>query len=105
MFEALAVGGLPAPQRQVPLPGRSEIRGIADAAYADVRIVLEADGRRWHERVEAVRRDRARDLQVTRAGWVPMRFGYELIVGNPEELCAAVRETRDARLALFRQAA
>jgi very-short-patch-repair endonuclease len=105
LFDALAAGGLPAPRRQVPLPGRSSVKGIADAAYDDARIVLEADGRRWHERVEAARRDRARDLQVVRAGWVPMRFGFELIVGSPGELCAAVIETRAGRLELFSRAA
>jgi very-short-patch-repair endonuclease len=105
LFDALAAGGLPAPHRQVPLPGRGAVPGIADGAYLDARMVLEADGRRWHERIEAARRDRARDLQVVRAGWVPMRFGYELIVGDPGELCAAVRDARAERLRLFSRAA
>jgi very-short-patch-repair endonuclease len=105
LFEALAAGGLPAPQRQVPLPGRGRVRGIADGAYQDTKIVLEVDGRRWHARVEAARRDRERDVQVVRAGWVPMRFVYEQVVGEPAEVCAAVRETRANRLELLRRAA
>jgi very-short-patch-repair endonuclease len=105
LFDALAAGGLPPPRRQVPLPGRSVNPGIADAAYDDARIVLEVDGRRWHSRVDAARRDRERDVQVVRAGWVPMRFVYEQVVGSPAEVCAAVWETRSVRLALLQRAA
>lgn len=105
LFDTLAAGGLPAPQRQVPLPGRSRIRGLADGAYLDARIVLEADGRRWHDRVQASHRDRLRDLQVVRAGWVPMRFDHHLILSDPAEVCSAVRETRAERLRLLDRAA
>jgi hypothetical protein len=105
MFEALAAGGLPAPVRQVPLPGRSLVRGLADAAYLDAKIVLEADGRRWHNRMEQARVDRARDAQVVRAGWVPIRFVYEQIVHDPAEVCAVVEDTRSVRLGLLHRSA
>jgi len=51
LFEVLAHAGLPAPVRQFPLPGRGVVTGLADAAYPDVRLILEADGRRWHSRI------------------------------------------------------
>lgn len=103
LFDALAADGLPPPERQIALPGRGAVRGIADGGYRDARIVLEADGRRWHSRVEAARADRARDAQVVRSGWVPLRFVYEQIVHEPAEVCAIVRETRAVRLELFRR--
>ncbi len=98
LFGALAAGGLPAPQRQIPLPGRGSVPGIADGGYRDAQVVLEADGRRWHARVAAARRDRERDAQVVRAGWVPLRFVFEQIVHAPQEVCAVVAETRATRL-------
>src|SRR5688572_13334625 len=53
LFAALDAGGLPAPERQVPLPGRGLDAGLVDGAYRDALMVLEADGRRWHARVAA----------------------------------------------------
>lgn len=105
LFATLAGGGLPSPERQVPLPGRGPAFGLVDGAYRDARVVLEADGRRWHARMSAARRDRERDAQVVRAGWVPLRFVYEQIVAEPHEVCAIVRETRERRLELLRHAA
>jgi hypothetical protein len=101
LFDALDAGGLPPPTRQLPLPGRGGISGIADGGYLDAQMILEADGRRWHSRVEAARADRARDAQVVRAGWVPLRFVYEQIVHDPAEVCAIVAETRALRLELL----
>lgn len=105
LFTALAAGGLPAPVRQMPLPGRGRIRGLVDAAYPDARIVLEADGRTYHMRLEAMRRDRERDAQVVAAGWVPLRFVHEQIVHEPGAVAEVVRESRSVRLPLFASAA
>lgn len=105
LFATLEAGGLPPPARQIPLPGRGTVTGVADCGYVDAKVVLEADGRRWHSRVEAARRDRERDAQVIRAGWVPLRFVYEQIQHEPGEVCAIVADTRDQRLALLRRAA
>jgi hypothetical protein len=105
LFATLDAGGLPSPTRQLPLPGRGSIAGIADGGYLDAQMVLEADGRRWHARVAAARLDRERDAQVARAGWVPLRFVYEQIVGDPAGVCAVVSDTREMRLAQLRRAA
>jgi hypothetical protein len=105
MFDVLAAGGLPPPERQVPLPGRGAVAGVVDAAYRDARMVLEADGRRWHTRMEAARRDRERDAQVVRAGWVTLRFVYEQIHHEPADVCAVVADTRAGRLALLARTA
>lgn len=104
LFCTLDAGGLPRPVRQLPLPGRGPRPGIADGGYLDAQIVLEADGRRWHARVDAARRDRERDAQVVAAGWVPLRFVYEQIVGDPAGVCAVVEETRSMRLSQLRRA-
>ena len=97
MLEALHDAGLPPPQRQVALPGTGEIDGLVDAAYPDCRIILEADGRRWHTRVSDLARDHARDAQAARAGWQTLRFLYETIVHDPAGMCATIADVRAVR--------
>jgi very-short-patch-repair endonuclease len=98
LFTALARAGLPAPVRQMPLPGRGAVEGLVDGGYPDARLVIEADGRRWHTRVRDMRRDYARVAEAARAGWQTLRFLYEQIIGDPDEVCAVVRDVRAIRV-------
>ncbi len=97
LFSALAAGGLPRPRRQLPLPGRGAVAGTVDAAYVEVKVILEADGRRWHARIDALRRDHQRDTEAARVGWLTLRFVYEQIVHEPHEICAAVADVLSVR--------
>ncbi len=98
LFAALAAGGLPAPQQQRVLPGRGAVAGLVDGAYDDCRLIIEADGRRWHTRVEHLRRDHERDAEAARVGWQTLRFLYEQITGDPDGVCAVVADVREVRL-------
>jgi Transcriptional regulator, AbiEi antitoxin/Protein of unknown function (DUF559) len=100
MFGALAAGGLPAPARQTPLPGRGLAEGLVDASYSDARLILEADGRRWHTRIRDLANDHVRDAEAARVGWETLRFVYEQIVEEPAEVCATVADVRSVRLDL-----
>lgn len=99
LMEVLTGAGLPEPQRQCELPGRGAISGLVDAVYRDARLVIEADGRRWHSRTEHMRRDRQRDAEAARAGWMTLRFLNEQIVYEPHEVAATVADVRRTRLA------
>lgn len=99
LLACLHTAGLPPPIRQLPLPGRGAIEGIADAGYPDARLLIEADGRRWHTRIRDIGRDHARDAEAARAGWMTLRFVYEQIVGDPAEVAATVADVRRRRLA------
>jgi Protein of unknown function (DUF559) len=84
--------GLPPPVQQMPVPGHRPSHGLVDAAYPHARLILEADGRRWHTRVQDLRRDHERDSQAARAGWQTLRFVYEQIVHAPDEVAAVVAD-------------
>lgn len=98
LFAALAAGGLPPPRRQFRLPGRGAVDGLVDAAYPDARLIVEADGRRWHTRIRNLKRDYERDVEAARVGWQTLRLVYEQIVHAPDEVCAAVADVRSQRL-------
>jgi hypothetical protein len=99
LFTALAAGGLPAPVRQFALPGRGALDGLVDAAYPDVRVVIEADGRRWHTRIRDLRRDHRRDAEAARVGWQTLRFLYEELTEHPAEVVATIVDVRRVRSA------
>ncbi|HET6665361.1 MAG TPA: DUF559 domain-containing protein [Acidimicrobiales bacterium] len=98
LFAALRAAGLPLPQRQVPLPGRGALEGLVDAAYGDAKVILEADGRRWHTRIRDLKRDHRRDAEAARVGWQTLRFLYEEIMGDPDDVCAVVSDVCAVRM-------
>lgn len=100
LFASLAAGGLPAPRRQFRLPGRCAVDGLVDAAYPDVRLIVEVDGRRWHTSVADLKRDHERDTEAARAGWLTLRFVYEHVMQDPSEVCSAIADVRRSRGAL-----
>lgn len=76
MIALLNEGGLPMPSLQMPLPWRSPVRGRADFAYEDARVIIECDGRRWHTTMEAFETDRRRDNLAQLNGWRVLRFTW-----------------------------
>ena len=81
----IVAAGLPAPERQLRFPGHQDMDGCVDFAWVDRRLILEADGRRWHSRIADLARDRERDNQAARAGWQTLRLLHESIVGDPDD--------------------
>jgi very-short-patch-repair endonuclease len=89
------------PVRQFPLPGRGDLTGFVDAALIEAKLILEADGRRWHDRVASQRKDRARVNSAARVGWQTLRFGHEELTADPEGEAQVIRETYDERCRLL----
>lgn len=92
LLSALARGGLPPAARQVPVPWRQERQGRVDLAYPERRVIIEADGRRWHTREQDFEVDRQRDRAATLAGWSVYRFTWYEITAQPEAVCETVRQ-------------
>ena len=99
LLDALRQAGLPEPVAQFSHPGRHPGHGLVDFAYPGGKLILEADGRRWHQRTADLRRDRARDNEAARAGWLTMRFMHEELLSDPTDVGRAVREALAHRAA------
>jgi very-short-patch-repair endonuclease len=76
---------LPKPACNHEIAGRRR-----DFVWPQQRLVVEADGYRFHSSRQAKRRDNRRDRQLTALGWRPVRFTYEEIVFEPAEVAAEV---------------
>lgn len=93
LLDLLQRGGEPRPTLQVPLPGRS-LDGLVDCYYDRARLILEADGRKWHARITQMKLDVERDAAAAQAGCQTLRLLYEHIVGDPEGTLRTVSATR-----------
>lgn len=99
-FALVHRAGLPEPTRQYALPRDDGVRGLADAAWAPWKVIVEVDGRRWHQRIADMKRDRDRDLKAAGEGWQVVRVLHEHVVDAPEE---TVRELRNVLAVRARQ--
>lgn len=84
-FALVRRSALTEPARQHPLPRDDGVRNLADAAWPEVKLIVEVDGRRWHQRLADMKRDRDRDLKAAAAGWQVVRLLHEHVVGAPDE--------------------
>lgn len=84
-------------QCEVPLPGRGAISGRVDFAIPSCRVIIEVDGRRWHERRRDMIRDRDRDNEAAAAGWVTLRFMWEHLTSDPAGVRSAILATCERR--------
>jgi len=71
----------------------------ADFAWEEVRLLLECDGHRWHDPVDARDRDRRRDNEVARLGWRVLRVSWDEVVRQPASVVKLVRDALSAGLA------
>lgn len=85
--------------RQHPLPGRAHVVGLVDGAVLASQLVLEADSRTWHGRLQAMAKDRARDREAARVGWLTMRFLFEELEHDLDGCADDIRTTHRERLA------
>jgi very-short-patch-repair endonuclease len=97
LAEVVARAGLAAVAvAQHPLPGGGR-PGFVDVAFPTARLVVEADGRRWHSQEQDMERDRERDNRAAAAGWLSMRFMYRQLVGDAAAAAAQIRDTYERR--------
>jgi very-short-patch-repair endonuclease len=97
LIDLLTSGRFPPYVLQHPHPGHLFTKGCTDVSFLPARLVVEADGRAWHTRIQEIKRDHDRDNDAAREGWLTLRLLYEHIVGDPEgtiDLIAAVLRER-----------
>ena len=98
-FLAFAVEyGLPRPETQVHI----QVAGIwyrCDAVYRAHNLVVELDGRRFHDRAKNFETDRTRDRALLTAGWRVVRVTWRELHRNAEQLADDLRALIEIRAA------
>lgn len=81
------------PLTQVTLHGRDGYRiGTVDFWFRAARLIVECDGRRWHDPDDARDRDRVRDNETTRIGCHTLRFTWDDVLRRPGYVLSTVRD-------------
>ena len=62
-----------------------------DFQWPTQRLVVETDGRAYHDSASAFDRDRRRDLDLELAGWHVLRFAWRQVVHDPGRVTALLR--------------
>jgi very-short-patch-repair endonuclease len=77
--------GLPEPEREASI-GPYHV----DFLWRDARLVVETDGRAWHEARVAFERDRQRDLDLAALGLQVLRVTWRMVTRQPTSLAATL---------------
>lgn len=94
----IELSGLPAPLHEQPLPSFGGLAGFVDRTWPEARLIVEADGRRWHTRQQDIARDHDRTLEAARHGYLTLRLIWERLRNDPLETAQALVEVHDGRL-------
>lgn len=68
-----------------------------DFAYPDLRAFLEVDGYEVHGRPEAMEADFDRQNRLVALGWVPIRFGWRVLVRQPRVVARQIEDVLAVR--------
>jgi hypothetical protein len=82
--------GLPAPEvnSKLLLGGRTV---VPDFLWRESRLIVETDGRQFHDTASAFERDRRRDQLLNVAGWTVIRCTWRQVIDEPTQLARTLR--------------
>jgi hypothetical protein len=90
--------GLPPARRQVAFVKADGTRGYRDRCYGEYGLVVELDGKRFHDEEDGARdRDRRRDNDATVTTWATLRYGWDDVTRTPCETAAQLFAALRAR--------
>jgi very-short-patch-repair endonuclease/intein/homing endonuclease len=69
-----------------------------DVAFPQLRIAVEADGRKWHADPESMQKDRNRDAKLAAQGWMVLRFREDEINDRMEDVVKVISKAINQRV-------
>ncbi|MBS1848838.1 MAG: DUF559 domain-containing protein [Actinobacteria bacterium] len=97
--ELLGRFGLPSARRQVEVGSNGEWLGRIDFYFADAKLIVEADGTKFHDQRSVAMRDRRRDLKMSARGWMVIRVDWWQLTEEPARVAAELRQVLAHRTA------
>jgi very-short-patch-repair endonuclease len=89
--------GLPAMREYTVWDGGRFVARV-DFCFPDAKLIIEADGFRWHSGRRAWQRDRERRNELTALGWTVIQMTWPDLMQRPNETIERVRNLLQPRL-------
>lgn len=83
--------GLPEPVQQLELFDDTGFIARVDFAYPELRIIIEADGLRYHADSETFERDHRKRARLSAAGWTVLAFTWAMVRDDPDAVIRTIR--------------
>jgi len=97
----IRLSGLPTPVAEYPLPGRGVATGFVDRCWPEARMIVEADGRKWHTRRNQMELDATRSIEAQAAGFETTRLLWEHLESDADNTAQLLRTIYERRLDLI----
>jgi very-short-patch-repair endonuclease len=88
------------PTRQYKIWNGGSFVARVDFCFVDAKVIVEADGYRWHSSRRAWQRDRARRNELTAMGWQVIQLTWEDVTRYPNRTVERLRCLLQPRLPL-----
>lgn len=85
------IAGIPRPVHEYPLPGRGAVNGFVDRCWPEAKLIVEADGRKWHARRQQSLLDSTRSFEAQAAGFETSRLLWEHLADAPDATAHLLR--------------
>jgi len=96
LYDLVEHPDVPAVTRQMPFLFRS-VKATVDLYIPAWRLIVEADGRRWHTRKADMELDRRRDNEATAHGLAVLRFTWQMLTKERDECLETLLQTGRVR--------
>lgn len=98
LYELVEHSGVAPATRQMPFLFR-RVKATVDLYIPAWRLIVEADGRRWHTRKVDMELDRRRDNEATAHGYAVLRFTWRMLTRDRDECLETLLRTGRVRSA------
>ncbi len=101
LVRAVELSGLPDPVWEYPLPSTHGQRGFVDCCWPEVKFIVEADSRTWHDTVRQAQKDQERDAEAARVGYLTLRRRHRHLTSGIEATAQTLRDVYEQRARLL----
>ncbi len=103
VFQTLREAGLPRPDRQFMVTTDEELIGRVDFAYPKQRLIIEADGYRYHQDFRTWTNDRDRLNKLAADGWRVIHARWKDVGEDRDDFVKRVQEALQSSMAARRR--